>query len=105
MGELGGRQKINDSFGMQGVITLHLAVDKYQKNRSLVIIKMLLENGSNVSIKVVIPPSTHKISIVRKDKKSPHGEILLETRRITLGQKIALLQALVLKSSLYLEGN
>ncbi|CAM6000407.1 unnamed protein product [Sphagnum balticum] len=101
---LNNRKVDMNAYNDEGVITLHLAVDKYQKNRSLVIIKMLLENGSNVSIKVVIPPSTHKISIVRKDKKSPHGEILLETRRITLGQKIALLQALVLKSSLYLEG-
>jgi hypothetical protein len=97
MGELGGRQKINNSFAMQGAIALHLVVDKYQKSQSLEIIKMLHENGSNVSIKVVVPPSTHKISIVRKDKKSPHGEILLETRRITLGQKITLLQALALK--------
>jgi hypothetical protein len=77
---------------------------KYEKSRSLEIIKILLENGTNVSIKVAIPPSTHKISIVRKDKKSPHGKILLETRRITLGQKIALLLALELKSSLYFQG-
>jgi hypothetical protein len=80
-------------------------VYKYQKNRSLEIIKILLENGNKVSIKVDVPPSTHKISIVRKDKKSPHGKILLETRRITFGQKAPLLQALALKSSLYLEGN
>ncbi len=99
---MGGRPEINDSFGMSGVIALHLAVYKYEKSRSLEIIKILLESGSNVSIKIAVPPSTHEISIVRKDKKSPHGEILLETKRISLGQKDALLLALELKSSLYL---
>jgi len=101
---LGGRPEINDSSGMQGVTALHLAVYKYENSRSLEITKILLENGANVSIKAAVPPSAHKISVVRKDKKSPHGEILLETRRITLGQKTALLLALELKSSLYLRG-
>ncbi len=89
---------------MQGVTALHLAVYKYENSRSLEITKILLENGANVSIKAAVPPSAHKISIVRKDKKTPHGEILLETRKITLGQKTALLLALELKSSLYLRG-
>ncbi len=70
------------------MIALHLAVYKYEKSRSLEIIKILLENGSDVSIKVAVPRSTHKISIVHKDKKSPHGEILSETRIITLGQRL-----------------
>jgi hypothetical protein len=81
-----------------------MAVYKYEKSRSLEIIKILLENGTYVSIKVGVPPSTHKISIVFKDKKSPHGKIILETKRIILGQKVALLLALELKSSLYLQG-
>jgi hypothetical protein len=104
LGELEGRPKINDSFGMQGVIAPHIAMYKYEISQSLEIIKILLENGTYVSIKVGVPPSTHKISIVRKDKKSPHGKIILETKRITLGQKATLLLALELKSSFYLQG-
>ncbi|CAM6007239.1 unnamed protein product [Sphagnum balticum] len=93
-----------NAYNDEGVTALHLAVYKYENSRSLEITKILLENGANVSIKAAVPPSAQKISIVRKDKKSPHGEILLETRRITLGQKTALLLALELKSSLYLRG-
>ncbi len=101
-----GREvEVDDSSDLlQGVTALHLAVYKYENSRSLEITRILLDYGANVCIKAAVPPSAQKISIIRKDKKSPHGEILLETKRISLGQKTPLLIALELKSSLYLRG-
>jgi hypothetical protein len=87
------------------VTALHWAVYKYENSRSLEITRILLDNGADVCLKAAVPPSAQKISIAHKDKRSSsHGETLLETRRITLGQKTPLLIALELKSSLYLRG-
>jgi len=97
--------EVDDSSDLlQGVTALHLAVYKYENSRSLEITRILLDYGADVCLKAAVPPSAQKISIIRKDKKSPHGEILLETKRISLGQKTPLLIALELKSSLYLRG-
>ncbi|CAM6048887.1 unnamed protein product [Sphagnum compactum] len=93
-----------NAYNDEGVTALHLAVYKYENSRSLEITRILLDYGADVCIKAAVPPSAQKISIIRKDKKSPHGEILLETKRISLGQKTPLLIALELKSSLYLRG-
>ncbi|CAM6074310.1 unnamed protein product [Sphagnum tenellum] len=93
-----------NAYNDEGVTALHWAVYKYENSRSLEITRILLDNGADVCLKAAVPPSAQKISIAHKDKRSSHGETLLETRRINLGQKTPLLIALELKSSLYLRG-
>lgn len=89
---------------MQGVTALHLAVYKYEERRNLEIITILLEQGADLSIKAAVPPSAHKISLMRHENKTPQGDVLSETKMVTLDQKTPLLVALELKSALYVKG-
>ena len=83
---------------------LHLAVYKYEERRTLEIITFLLEHGADLSIKAAVPPSAHKISLTRHENKTPYGDVLSETKMITLDRKTPLLVALELKSALYVKG-
>ena len=93
------------SIYLQGVTALHLAVYKYEEVRSLEVVNFLLAHGADISLKAAVPPSAHKISIIRHGKNDPFfPDFPMETKKISLDQKTPLLVALELKSTLYLRG-
>jgi len=94
-----------NAYNDEGVTALHLAVYKYEEVRSLEVINFLLAHGADISLKAAVPPSAHKISIIRHGKNDPFfPDFPMETKKISLDQKTPLLVALELKSTLYLRG-
>eukprot|EP00850_Spirogloea_muscicola_P013532 SM000092S24500 [mRNA] locus=s92:351482:353338:+ [translate_table: standard] len=93
-----------DAYNDEGITALHLAVYGYENERDVGVLRLLLEHGADAGLPAATPPSAHKISIVRHDRRHPHGEALVETRKISVLHKTPLLLALELKSSLYLRG-
>eukprot|EP00897_Mesotaenium_endlicherianum_P008623 jgi/Mesen1/778/ME000110S_11049 len=97
--------KVNvNAYNDEGVTAVFLAVYHYENTRDLEMVKLLLSHGAKVLTKAATPPLAHKISIVRHNKAHPHGEVLLETKKLSLDHKTPLLVALELKSLLYVRG-